>query len=220
MQKYKSEIAILSALILLVVFSLLASDSARFFGKEHPGILIVAISVAGEIVCEWRTEKSFIERLKKFFGICLVVGLLLEIVEAVKSDKQVEILRQGNLELQTNVANLNDVAIQLAHQYDLSTNALAEANARLASIRPLKNRLIDCLNIIDPSVVPALKGGKTTFKLNNVPEYKFNQMAALLSERGSAAFVASASRDGNVVIMGGVGQVENLTIVLKPELAQ
>jgi hypothetical protein len=34
--------------------------------------------------------------------------------------------------LQTNVASLNSAVIQLAHQYDLSTNALFEANARLA----------------------------------------------------------------------------------------
>jgi hypothetical protein len=134
-QKYKVEIAILSALILLFVSSLIFSESVRFFGKEHPGILIVAISVACEVVCDFRAEKNLLERIKIFFGICLVVGLLLEIIEAAKSDIQVEKLREGNLVLQTNVDSLNSVVLQLAHEYDLSTNALAEANVRLAQAR-------------------------------------------------------------------------------------
>jgi len=35
MQKYKIEISILSALILLFISSLCFSESVRFFGKEH-----------------------------------------------------------------------------------------------------------------------------------------------------------------------------------------
>jgi hypothetical protein len=130
MHKYQIEIAVLSALILSFILLLSFSESVRFFGKEHPGILIVAISVACEVVCDWRTEKNLLDRIKKFFGICLVIGLLLEIVEASKSDIQVEKLRNGNLVLQTNVASLNRAVLQLAHQYDLTTNALAEANER------------------------------------------------------------------------------------------
>jgi hypothetical protein len=106
-QKYKTEIAILSALILLFILLLSFSESVRFFGKEHPGILIVAISVACEVVCDLRTEKTLLERIKIFFGICLVIGLLLEIVEAAKSDIQVEKLREGNLVLKTNVLSLS-----------------------------------------------------------------------------------------------------------------
>ena len=132
MQKYKMEIAILSALILLFI-SLFFSESVRFFGKEHPGILIVSFSVACEVICDLRAEKNLLERIKIFFGICLVAGLLLEIIEASKSDIKVEKLRASNLVLETNVGSLNSAVIQLAHEYDLSTNALAEANARLAA---------------------------------------------------------------------------------------
>jgi hypothetical protein len=70
-QKYKVEIAVSSALILLLISLLSFSESVRFFGKEHPGILIVVISVACEVVCDFRAEKKLLERIKIFFGIWL-----------------------------------------------------------------------------------------------------------------------------------------------------
>jgi hypothetical protein len=219
MQKYKMEIAILSALILLFISALSFSESVRFFGKEHPGILIVAISVACEVVCDLRAEKNLLERIKIFFGICLVVGLLLEIVEAAKSDIQVEKLRASNLVLQTNVNSLNGAVIQLAHQYDLSTNALAEAKARLASVLPLKDMLVSVLNDIDPKIIPALKGGQTVFNLSTIPEYKFSHLHGLLTEQGSGAYCSSISSPRWWILWGN-GNMVDFTIVLKPELAQ
>lgn len=84
----KTAIATLSAAILILVFSVIVFKSARSFCWEHPGILIVAFAVAGEVICDWNRKKNIKERLKKFFGILLVAGLLLEIAEAIESDKK------------------------------------------------------------------------------------------------------------------------------------
>jgi len=84
------------------------------------------------------------------------------IPEAVRLENKVEETRNQaslteskNLALRTNVASLEKGVIELAHLYDLSTNALAEANARLLAIRPLKERLVDCVNDIDSGIIPA-----------------------------------------------------------------
>ena len=221
MQKYKIEISILSALILLFISSLCFSESVRFFGKEHPGILIVAISVACEVVCDFRAEKNLLERIKIFFGICLVVGLLLEIVEAAKSDIQVEQLRASNLVLQTNVDSLNGAVLQLAHQYDLSTNALAEANERLKTIKPMKERLIDCLNLIDPRIIPGLKSGQPVYVKETVLPYLYNQIQALANEPGIDRYmVFRPDSSGGMILEAGRGQVNRLDVDLNPSLVR
>ena len=112
-QMYKTELAILSAIVLLFCCAFAISKSVRFFSGEHPGIVVVALSVACEVVCDWRTEKSLIDRLKKFFGICLVIGLLLEVNEAIKSDLKVEELRAKNDALE---ANTKDRTISLKQE--------------------------------------------------------------------------------------------------------
>jgi hypothetical protein len=84
----KTAIAVLSAVIISFVVSVAVSKSVRFFSWEHPGILIVVIAVAGEVICDWNRKKTLKERLKKFFGIFLVAGLVLEITEAIQSDKK------------------------------------------------------------------------------------------------------------------------------------
>lgn len=92
----KTAIAILSAAILLFIISLSVSGSWRFFCSEHPGIVIVAFAVLGEIVCDWKRRPTFLEWVKMFFGFLLVAGLCIEMIEAIKADHKVEELRQRN----------------------------------------------------------------------------------------------------------------------------
>ena len=54
---------------------------------------MVAFAVAGEVCCDWKKEKTFLEILKIAFGALLVIGLLLEIREAVVQDATVLELR-------------------------------------------------------------------------------------------------------------------------------
>lgn len=190
MQKYKIEIAILSALILLFIFLLSFSESVRFFGKEHPGILIVAISVACEVICDFRAEKNLLERIKIFFGICLIIGLLLEIIEAAKSDIKVEKLREGNLVLQTNVESLNGVVIQLAHEYDLSTNALAEANARLSGLQITNLALANAVISLNSKLE---KTDSTAQSASNTAQLTFLSTLPLVQEHSNAVAAAAAA---------------------------
>jgi len=127
-------------------------------------IIEVGVAVAAVINVHKELEEARKEKLEKYIEVFACVAAFFFLAEAILGCRssallgiQVEKLREGNLVLQTNVASLNRAVIQLAHQYDLSTNALAEANARLALIKPLKERLIDCLNLIAPEILAALK---------------------------------------------------------------
>jgi hypothetical protein len=53
-------------------------------------------------------------------------------LEAKNAEKQTAEVILNNLALRTNVDSLSIAVLNLAHEYDLSTNALAEADARLA----------------------------------------------------------------------------------------
>lgn len=59
------------------------------FSKRHPGILLVLVGVAGEVFFGWAAPKNRREVLEKFCAVLLVVGLVVEIVEASKEDKQI-----------------------------------------------------------------------------------------------------------------------------------
>jgi hypothetical protein len=79
---------------------MLYSLTANVFGflTSHPGIVLVLVGVAGEIVCEWKHGKWF----KKAFWVMVVLGLALEIPDAAKTDKEAAGLRlkADELELQ------------------------------------------------------------------------------------------------------------------------
>lgn len=210
------EILSLAAVSSGAICALILRSRKSKIAPDKNGLIPVSIFFEKEKV------ESKKHRWELFWEIVLIAGLIGEIPATKHSISESARLNNENLVLQTNVESLNDAVIQLAHQYDLSTNALAEANARLAAIRSLKDRLIDWLNVVDPSIIPALKGGKTIFQLNNIPEYKFNMLAALLYERGIRSYVFSVTNTtpASVNIVAGIGQVEDLTIELKPELAQ
>ena len=70
------------------------------FCKNHPGILIVIVGVAGEIICEWDREKGVRGRLIKMFGMFLIMGLIVEIWEAAESDEKVANVIADNLRLE------------------------------------------------------------------------------------------------------------------------
>jgi hypothetical protein len=108
---------------------------------------------------------------------------------------------------------LSLTADTIVFPYDLTT--IPKTKAQLASV---KERLIDCLNQIDPTIIPALRSGKTTFKLE-IPEDKANQLASLLSENGSAEYCSYAGSTPGTML--GAGAVTDAwVIVLKPALMQ
>lgn len=125
----------------------------------------------------------WMHRAEKFGWILLILGLAMEFfggwkANSLKDSKiaqlsdvaskralEAEKLEAANLALKMNVLELQRAVHELAKSYDQTTNALAEANARLKHIRPLKDRLIECLNEMNPKIVPDFRNGGRNFKV-------------------------------------------------------
>ena len=78
------------------------------FATRHPGILLVLLGVAGEVIFDWNEMKGRLAWAKRFSAFILIVGLILEFYEAAKSDKEVSttIERAGNAEKEAKQAGL------------------------------------------------------------------------------------------------------------------
>ena len=59
------------------------------FASRHPGILLVLLGVAGEVVFDWKEMKGRLAWAKRMSALILIAGLILEFSEAAKSDKDV-----------------------------------------------------------------------------------------------------------------------------------
>jgi hypothetical protein len=148
----KTTIAIVSFLSLILVASLMFSSSAREFCLEHPGILIVALAVIGEVWCDWKSEKTLRERLKKFFGIALSAGLLWEIAEAVKADKKLVVLKDRAAILESTNLVLRLKLVEL------------ELNAKARHISPQQHMdLVSCIKKWNGDKGPLLVQYHSTF---------------------------------------------------------
>jgi hypothetical protein len=102
------------------------------FAARHPGILLVLLGVAGEVIFDWKEMKGRLAWAKRFSAIVLIAGLVLEFAEAAKSDRDVSaaIERAGNAEKEAGQANERAAIIE-------SNNA-----ALLMQIEQLKTRRI------------------------------------------------------------------------------
>ena len=137
-----------------------------------------------------------------------------------KANELAATTESNNLVMKTNLADLNEKTLALAHQYDLSTNALAEANERLASIRPLKERIINLLNLIDPRIVVALNSGQAIFNCR-LSASDFAVLRSLETEPGANKYILSVNVGGRGnTIVGPAGQILDVELSLSPELAR
>jgi len=73
------------------------------FSTRHPGISLVLLGVAGEVVFDWKEMKGRLAWAKRLSALVLIAGLILEFSEAAKTDKlvaatqlRVEQLRKEN----------------------------------------------------------------------------------------------------------------------------
>jgi hypothetical protein len=118
------EIVSLAMALLGTVFSLWLKYKRKKPIADKNGLIPVALFFKKE---ELESKKG---KLELFWEIILILGLFSAI--PVAWHKMSEITR-----LENHAEELSVAIIQLAHQYDLSTNALAEANARLLSVANL-----------------------------------------------------------------------------------
>src|SRR5258706_10997202 len=87
------------------------------FIARHPGLLLVLIGVAGEIIFDWKEMgHGRLAYAKRISAILLVVGLMMEFWEAAKSDKEIAAI---NLQA-TQAEKKADEAKEQAAKFDLA----------------------------------------------------------------------------------------------------
>ena len=123
----------------------------------------------------------------------------------------------NNLVLQTNILSLQVSVMELAHLYDQSTNALAEANARLRSIKPLKERLIDVLTSIDPDIMQKMRNGARRFT-GQVDTSKLADLEKMQREPGASEYIISIERTGGTAFSVNGIITANAAVTLSPNL--
>ncbi len=91
----------------------LLSDCWEFLTR-HPGLILVLIGVAGEVICDW-TEmgKSKKAWAKKVSAIILVLGLAIEFIEASKVDRETAELGSTNRVLSIKMEELRSTNLLL-----------------------------------------------------------------------------------------------------------
>ena len=112
------------------------------------------------------------------------------------------------------VFSLSNQLNAAAHQINVQSNALAAAK-----IKPLKERLIDCLNSLDVKIIPAFRHGQTNFQYG-ILQYQYNRLRDLADESGASEYLeVKPSQNGNVNLQGD-GQIMYGTLELKPPLLE
>lgn len=104
------------------------------FATRHPGILLVFIGVAGEVIFDWKEMKGKLAWAKRLSALVLIAGLILEFSEAVKSDKEVANTNLEAKQAETNAAASYEragIANQLAAESDERSKQLEATNAQL-----------------------------------------------------------------------------------------
>jgi hypothetical protein len=193
-----------------------------------------AVLVAYGCVGEWylhhhpagrkKVEKEAHHKQESRYILSVALGVTMELFllghsirEGIKLEDKVSEANKRTAKAELAIAALNKSTIELAHQYDLSTNALAEANSRLSAIRPLKDRIIQLLNEMDPKMLPALQSGKTSFE-EQIPVHLHSRLASIAAEPGSGGYISSIKVDPTLIIVSGAGQVFKITLELSPAL--
>lgn len=167
----------------------------------------------------------------------LMIGIVMEVVAAFlisvisgleiadltdkagKANERAALIESNNLVLQTNVESLNNSTLELAHKYDLSTNALAEANARLAVIRPLKERLIENLNKLGVGLVDELKTNSVVAFRAIVATSEYISLKSLSDELGAEKYILFRSDMGGQMI-SNTGMKNRIEIEIKHALVE
>jgi hypothetical protein len=108
---------------MILAFALLSN--CWDFATRHPGLLLVLLGVAGEVIFDWKEMKGKMAWAKRISAIVLISGLILEFYEAAKSDKVVaaSIERAGNAEKAAKeagllVAKIGMTNVQLSFQIE------------------------------------------------------------------------------------------------------
>jgi len=100
------------------------SSIVRFVSR-HPGLLLVLLGVAGEVIFDWPETHGPLAWVRRLCSGILVFGLVVEFFEAAESDKQVADLTRQTAIAQKQIAEIS-LEVAKAHQ------AVADAQAKAA----------------------------------------------------------------------------------------
>ena len=197
------------------------------FARNHPGILLVLFGVVGEVIFGWREMIGKHAKYEKGSAVMLILGLAIELRETVNADREIANLTSDNISLQTNVLTMRsnvlvmEVAVRdLIHLYDQSTNALAEAKERLKAIRPLKERITECLNQLDSQIIVHLRRGTYQFDFRSLESFQINRLHSLQLEPGGQNYIIELQEKSDLIFNSSGGISHPLKMILSPELVR
>lgn len=184
-------------------------DIVRKYKKEvERGWRILMIGIIVEVVAA--------------LGISIISGLESAVLnaKAEQAEKEAAQANERAVITESNIVVLSKATVELAHIYDLSTNALAEANERLKSAEPPKERLIDLLKEINPSWLQILKGGKTVHFRGPLPQYIVGELQSFQTNPETSQFLKLTVQNGMVITTNFGGIEAEVDLYIDPALMQ
>jgi hypothetical protein len=197
--------------------------------------ILAALLVAMGCCGEWwlhhhpagrrKNEKDEHHRLEAKIIAMVALGVVMELFvlahsirEGVRLERKVSEANERATSNQVQLATLNHATLKLSAQYDLSTNALAEANARLAKIKPAKERLMDLLKDIAGANASQLVEGLSSSRpviLNGIvlDAFRLHQVDDFLKNPETKNFISMKRAGNSIEAMGQtVSQQVDLTV--------
>jgi hypothetical protein len=177
-----------------------------------------------------KVEKEEHHKQESRYIISVALGVTMDLFvlahsirEGVKLENKVSEANERTTNAESNIVALNKATIELVHQYDLSTNALAEAKARLATIKPAKERLMDLLQDIardkTEEMMQALRSNRpVTFGSVTLDAYQLHQLEDFLKNSETKSFISVKRGTGSHVEMMGTPVSEQVDLTIFPSL--
>jgi hypothetical protein len=137
----------------MILASSVLSVSWEFI-KRHPGIVLVLIGVAGEVICDWKEMVGRLAWAKRLSAILLIVGLAIEFGEAAKSDNEL-----ANTNLRTHLIESNNVALQVTVE-ELRSKNIA-----------LESKLIELKGTLQPRRITTQQRDRFIELLKTIPKF-------------------------------------------------
>ena len=146
-----------------------------------------------------------------FVAVFSLIGTLFLGFESITSDRK-------DVQRDTQYRDVTNRLDQTESEYNEATNDLAAAKRALKP-KTLQERLVDCLNTIDPRIINTM--AKTHRKMDchgSMSESQYEQLEKLAAEPGAAKYISKITWNGGS--SGSVGMSEDVSFEVEPLLLQ
>jgi len=148
------------------------------FASRHPGILLVLLGVAGEVIFDWKEMKGRLAWAKRLSALVLIAGLILEFSEAARSDEDVSaaIERAGIAEKEAGQAN------ERAAEFDADRVTIAKEAEEIRSTNfVLQAKVLELEGKLKPRTITSEQRTNLIARLSSAPQKgKINVFASVL----------------------------------------